>query len=325
MSLLNVLKLLSDGEIHSGEEIGEALGVSRTAVWKQLQKVSDLGLNLITVKGRGYQLPGGIELLDKNRIETELKSSARALLQQLDVENTIDSTNARAMAQALAGFGSGYACIAEHQTAGRGRKGRKWISPFGRNIYLSVLWEFNQGAAALEGLSLAIGVAIARVVNRLTNKNNGVKLKWPNDVYWQGKKLAGVLLEMSGDVSSICQVVVGVGLNVSMSGDEAKSIDQEWVSLHSFAAGVSRNQLAANLLQEILMLLNEFDRKGFAAVKDEWESLDFFRDSDVEIQMGDNKIVGRAAGVSNSGALRLMTTNGEQLIYGGEASARKSA
>jgi BirA family biotin operon repressor/biotin-[acetyl-CoA-carboxylase] ligase len=324
MNLIRVLQLLADGEVHSGEEIGEALGVSRTAVWKQLQKLSDLGLSLSTVKSRGYQLPGGLELLEHQKIVAAMSMETRDLLKQLDVENSIDSTNTRAMAVAQKGFGSGYACIAEHQTAGRGRKGRNWVSPFGRNIYLSVVWEFTQGAAVLEGLSLAIGVAIARVINRLSDDQEAVQLKWPNDVYWQGKKLAGVLLEMSGDVSSTCQVVVGVGLNVSMLADEATAIDQQWTSLNSFTKGVSRNQLAANLLSEILLMLSEYDRNGFARVKSEWESLDFFRDAEVEIRLGENILIGRAAGVSGNGALRLLTDMGEQLIYGGEASARKS-
>ncbi len=329
MSLRGVLKLLADGEIHSGEEIGEALGVSRTAVWKQLQKLDDLGLSLTSVKGKGYQLPGGLELLEKDAIFSALPDESRALIAELDVEGSIDSTNTRAMARAREGNACGYACIAEHQTCGRGRNGRKWVSPFGRNIYLSVVWEFNQGAAVLEGLSLAVGVAIARAINKL-NANGGsngdqidkVQLKWPNDVYWQGKKLAGVLLEMSGEPSGCCQVVVGVGLNVAMLEQEAAEVDQQWVSLNSFSGPVSRNKLAASLLNEILDLLNNFDKKGFSSVKDEWEDLDYFKEKEVQISVGPNNLVGRAAGVSDNGALRLLTTEGEQLIYGGEASAR---
>lgn len=324
MSLMKVLQLLADGEIHSGEEIGEALGISRTAVWKQLQKLSDLGLSLSTVKGRGYQLPGGLELLEHDRIISAVNTDARNCLKQLEVENIIDSTNTRAMAMANQGFGSGYACIAEHQTAGRGRKGRPWVSPFGRNIYMSVMWEFTQGAAILEGLSLAVGVSVARVINRLSGEAGKVQLKWPNDIYWQNKKLAGVLLEMSGDVSSTCQVVVGVGLNVAMLADEGKGIEQAWASTNSFAGGVSRNLLVADLLSEILLLLSQFDRTGFASVKEEWESMDFFYNTEVEVQIGENSLVGRACGVSESGALRLITLEGEQLVYGGEASARKT-
>ena len=327
MSLRSVLQLLADGNIHSGEEIGEALGVSRTAVWKQLQKLQELGLSLSSVKGRGYQLPGGLELLEKEAILSALPTESQSLLKHLEVENSIDSTNTRAMIKAREGNAGGYACIAEHQTAGRGRHGRKWVSPFGRNIYMSVVWEFNQGAAALEGLSLAVGVAIARAINQLKSNGNTVEpvqLKWPNDVYWQGKKLAGVLLEMSGEPSGRCQVVVGVGLNVAMLAEEAKEVDQQWVSLNSFSGPVSRNQLAASLLGELLNLLSNFDREGFSSVKDEWESLDYFKEKDVEISVGANSLLGRAAGVSDNGALRLMTAEGEQLIYGGEASARPS-
>lgn len=321
MNLLNVLQLLADGEVHSGEEIGEALGVSRTAVWKQLQKLSELGLHLSSVKGRGYQLPGGLELLQQEKIIAAMSESAQKLVPQIDLYQTIDSTNAKAMSMARDGIGNGYVCMAEHQSAGRGRKGRNWVSPFGRNIYLSMVWEFDQGAAVLEGLSLAVGVAIARVVNRLA-QSEAVQLKWPNDVYWQHKKLAGVLLEMSGDVSSQCQVVVGVGLNVSMLSEEADAIDQQWVSLNSFVGNLSRNELAGALLGEIATILSQYHVQGFRAYKDEWEKLDYFRDTDVEISVGDNPVTGTAAGVSESGALRLLTPEGEKLIYGGEASAR---
>lgn len=323
MNVLNVLRLLADGEVHSGEEIGETLGVSRTAVWKQLQKLSSLGLQLSSVKGKGYQLPGGLELLQREKILAGMNGAGQNLVGEMEIELSIDSTHNRAMDRVREGVGSGYICLAEHQSAGRGRKGRAWVSPFGRNIYLSTVWEFNQGAAVLEGLSLAVGVAIARVINRLTDEQ-AVQLKWPNDVYWQGKKLAGILLEMSGDVSSECQVIVGVGLNVSMPAAEAEAIDQQWVSLETIVPNLSRNTLVAALLEELLPLLNNYHLQGFAAYKEEWEELDFFRDKEVEIIVGPHTMVGQAGGVSDSGALRLITTDGEQLIYGGEASARVS-
>ena len=153
MDLSAVLNLLSDGGFHSGKDLGEALGVSRTAIWKHLQKLDDLGLKLNSVKGKGYCLEGGLELLAEQRILSALSFDVAPLVRDLDIHSVIDSTNAKALAQAAATAPSAYICLAEQQTAGRGRRGREWVSPFGKNIYMSVLWGYDGGAAVLEGLS----------------------------------------------------------------------------------------------------------------------------------------------------------------------------
>ncbi|MCW8196841.1 bifunctional biotin--[acetyl-CoA-carboxylase] ligase/biotin operon repressor BirA [Proteobacteria bacterium 005FR1] len=323
MNIEHVLHLLADGEFHSGEELGQALGVSRTAVWKQLQKLEDFGICLQSVKGQGYRLEKGLELLSEEGIRGYLTPKATRLLSKLDLAGSIDSTNTRALNEARAGAGSGLVCLAEHQTAGRGRRGRQWVSPYGRNIYLSLVWEFTTGAAAMEGLSLAVGVAIVRALR--ASGIEGVQLKWPNDVLWQERKVAGVLLEMTGDPAGHCQVVIGVGINVAMLESEAEGIDQQWVSLHSISSEVSRNKLTADLLNELLPLLVGYQQEGFAPLREEWEALDCFGEREVEIRVGDQITVGRVLGVNAAGALRLKTAEGEQLIYGGEASLRKSA
>jgi BirA family biotin operon repressor/biotin-[acetyl-CoA-carboxylase] ligase len=323
MNIERVLHLLADGEVHSGEELGRALGVSRTAVWKQLRKLEDLGIRVQSVKGQGYQLEKGLELLNGASIRGQLSAAAERLLTELDVAGSIDSTNTRALNMARAGATSGLVCLAEHQTAGRGRRGRQWVSPYGRNIYFSLVWEFTAGAAAMEGLSLAVGVAIVRALR--ASGIEGVQLKWPNDVLWQEKKVAGVLLEMTGDPAGLCQVVIGIGINVAMLESEAEAIDQAWVSLHAINGEVSRNKLAADLLNNLLPLLVSYQQQGFGPLREEWESLDCFGDREVEIRVGDKITVGRVLGVNPSGALRLQTSEGEQLVYGGEASLRKSA
>lgn len=323
MSLEGVLQLLADGEVHSGEELGRALGVSRTAVWKQLKKLEELGIRPVSVKGRGYRLENGLELLDEGRLRAALSPAAQRLIGELELWGSIDSTNTRALSRAQAGDAGGLACLAEHQSAGRGRRGRKWVSPYGRNIYLSLVWEFTTGAAAMEGLSLAVGVAIVRALE--ASGVEGVQLKWPNDVLWQGRKLAGVLLEMTGDAAGLCQVVVGIGINVAMLPGEAEGIDQEWISVHAIRPGVSRNDLAANLLNQLLPILADYQQSGFAALREEWESLDSYSGREVEIRAGDQLTYGQVLGLSDSGALRLQTAGGEQLIYGGEASLRRSS
>lgn len=322
MSLERVLSLLADGEIHSGEALGNALGVSRTAVWKQLQKLEDLGIAVSSVKGQGYQLAGGLELLDPEQIRRFLTPHAQTLLTELELCGSIASTNTRALERAQSGDCGGFVCMAEHQSAGRGRHGRRWVSPYGRNIYLSVVWQFSSGVAALGGLSLAVGVAIARALQ--ANGVKGIELKWPNDVLWQQRKLAGILLEMTGDAAGRCQVVVGVGINVAMLADEAHEIDQGWVSLKDIAPDVSRNKLAGDFLSVLLPLLETYEESGFAALKDEWESLHCHAGCEVEIRAGDNLTIGVAQGVNEQGALRLLTDAGETLVYGGEASLRSA-
>ena len=328
MNLTAVLNLLADGGFHSGEALGDALGVSRTAIWKHLQKLDELGLNLISVKGKGYRLDGGLELLDELKILESVSAEGQVLIDTLDIHSVIDSTNVKALATATESDASGYICLAEQQTAGRGRRGRKWVSPFGKNIYLSALWGFDGGAAALEGLSLAVGVAIVRVLQK--QGLSDLQLKWPNDVLWRGRKLAGVLLEMTGDVAGRCQVVVGVGLNISMPVSAGATIDQAWVDVDSIARDMeipqlSRNLLVGRLLDELLPMLNNFQHGGFAALRADWEELDAYRGQRVELRMGANTVMGVALGVSDTGALKVMTDEGETLYNGGEISLRGAA
>lgn len=320
---LLLLGLLSDGQIHSGEELSIAVGVSRTAVWKQLQKLQEAtGLQLESIKGKGYRLVGGLELIDSSRVKALLSSPARELLSVLDVRDQVDSTNSLALQRAQETPQSGYVVVAEQQSAGRGRRGRKWVSPYGCNIYCSVVWQFQNGAAALEGLSLAVGVAVARALKAVGAEEIG--MKWPNDVVWKGHKLAGILLEMIGDAAGYCQVVIGIGINVKMAENVAAAdIDQPWTDVNTAAGGgISRNQLLASLLSELLPGLAEFEAKGFAAFRAAWSAMDIMLNKDVAIQLGDRIVIGTAAGVGDNGSLALDTESGRQWFHGGEVSLR---
>lgn len=320
MALKDILATLADGAFHSGEELGAVLGVSRTAVWKQLQKLQETtGLQLESVKGRGYRLREGLELLDNSVIMAALPAPISPLLNNLELLDHVDSTNRLALLRAQEGAARGHTIVAEQQSAGRGRRGRQWVSPFGRNIYCSVIWHFDGGAAALEGLSLAVGVAVARALN--TMGVEGIGLKWPNDVVWHGRKLAGILLEMAGDASGRCQVIIGIGINVAMA--EANGIDQPWVDAQT-AAGrpVSRNQLLAQLLAELLPLLVRFEDEGFACCREDWAALDSFAGQPVAVHLGEQVILGVAGGVNASGALLVDTPQGRQAFHGGEVSLR---
>jgi len=318
-----LLPLLADGEFHSGQDLAAALGISRTAIWKQLNKLKGLGLEIESVKGRGYRIPDGIDLIDEAKVRAKMTAIGLSLLKELSIQELTDSTNMEALRRVEEGARSGLVCTAEQQTAGRGRRGREWISPFGRNLYVSTVWEFSQGAAALEGLSLAVGVAVARALTDLGLPE--VQLKWPNDILYRGKKLGGVLLEMVGDASGQCQVVVGIGLNVAMPRSAADSIDQAWTDVSSMAEGggaPGRNELLGSLLGQLLPLLAAFESDGFTPWLEPWQSLDAHAGKSVVLTTGNNKVAGIARGVDPRGALRLETSVGVESVFGGEISLR---
>ncbi|MCB1687216.1 MAG: bifunctional biotin--[acetyl-CoA-carboxylase] ligase/biotin operon repressor BirA [Halioglobus sp.] len=323
MSKTALLPLLADGEFRSGQELADLMGVSRTAVWKQVNRIAaESGIEIESVKGKGYRIPGGIDLLDADRVRGALGERARSLLTRLEIQGSVDSTNSEVLRWVAQSGSSGLVCSAEQQTAGRGRRGRQWVSPYASNLYLSLLWEFSQGAAALEGLSLAVGVAVARALRACGV--TAVQLKWPNDVLYDGAKLGGILLEMSGDAAGTCRVVIGVGLNVAMPREAAGAIDQAWTDVRSVSAGQppGRNRLLAELLNELLPLAADFEQQGFAHWRDEWQALDAFAGEPVVLHTGSGQLAGVARGVDERGALQLETTTGVQSVYGGEISLR---
>lgn len=322
-----LLPLLADGEFCSGQDLADALGVSRTAVWKQLNKLEDLGLGIESVKGRGYRIPGGIELLNEAAIRSGLSEQACSQLDQLVIDEVVGSTNVEVLRRLGEGAAAGLVCTAERQSSGRGRRGRTWVSPFARNIYVSVAAEFSQGASSLEGLSLAAGVAVTRALEACSIP--AVQLKWPNDVLYHGSKLGGILLEMVGDVAGSCQVVVGVGLNVAMPASSATPIDQDWTDVAHIAESLKlprphRNTLLAALLNELLPLLNNFEEQGFAPWREPWQALDAHAGKSVVLSSGDQQRAGIARGVNERGALLLETTVGVETVFGGEISMRVS-
>jgi BirA family biotin operon repressor/biotin-[acetyl-CoA-carboxylase] ligase len=315
-----ILAVLNDGGFHSGEALGSALGVSRTAVWKQLQKLATMGLPLESIKGTGYRLAQGFELLAAVDIRVHLSAASP---RHIDVFHSLESTNTFAREQAAKRDYAGSVVFAERQTAGRGRRGKEWLSPFGASIYMSVLWDFEQGAQALQGLSLGVGVAVRRALLELGLAD--VSLKWPNDIYVKGKKLGGILLEMVGDPEGHCSVVIGIGINVSMPIAIGQNIDQPWTDLDSESlSAFSRNKLAASLIDEIFTLLADFETVGFSAYRDEWESADAFSGLQCAIITPRETVSGVLSGVDNNGAVRLRLADGSiQRFIGGELSLRQ--
>lgn len=321
MSLQALLEILADGEFHSGESLGKVLGVSRAAVWKQLKKLDALGLDCHSVKGRGYRLPGGINLLEQARFESMLNAEVRSQLADVELALSLPSTNRLAAEQAQRGNCHGRLYIAEQQTEGRGRRGRSWASPFARNLYFSLTWSFTGGAAALEGLSLMVGLAVLKGL--AVEGIGGVQLKWPNDLLHQDKKLAGVLLEMSGDASGQCQVVIGVGVNVAMPDNAADEVTQPWVDLQRIAGrSLDRNRILASLIDTLVPMLRQFEQQGFAPFKKQWQHYNAHQGQQVRLSTERFSEQGLCLGVDDTGALLLQTENSVKAFHGGELSLR---
>jgi BirA family transcriptional regulator, biotin operon repressor / biotin---[acetyl-CoA-carboxylase] ligase len=316
---LALLQLLGDGKNHSGQELAGLLNVSRTAIWKQLAKIEALGLELLSQSGKGYCLVGGLELLEKDIISSYLTPSAANQISHFALLKQVDSTNSYLMRQEQ---GAGIdICFAEFQTAGRGRRGRQWVSPFASNIYLSLRLSVNGGLGALEGISLAVGVAVAGGLTELGV--TGIQLKWPNDVLWSGKKLGGILIEVVGDPSGLCHLVVGLGLNLRTEKSMADTIDQPWVALDTILSVLpSRNRVAACLLNHIVPLLSDYETNGFVNYKAAWESLNAHADQQVDLFMGSLQTTGLVRGLNSAGALLLETDRGLEVFHGGEVSLR---
>ncbi|MGF6592731.1 bifunctional biotin--[acetyl-CoA-carboxylase] ligase/biotin operon repressor BirA [Pseudomonas sp. 2835] len=314
--MLKLLKLLKDGRFHSGQDLGAALGVSRAAVWKQLQLLeAELNLPIHKVRGRGYQLATPLSLLEESAIaELSLGEQWPVLIFE-----SIDSTNAQALRSISEGQAAPFLVLAERQAAGRGRRGRQWVSPFAENLYYSLVLRIEGGMRQLEGLSLVVGLAVMRTLQAFGVAGAG--LKWPNDVLVNNQKIAGILLELVGDPADVCHVVLGIGINVNMQVNE--QIDQLWTSVRrETGAAVDRNKLVATLSGNLQQDLQRHRLSGFAAFQAEWEQSHLWQGAAVSLIAGVNRIDGIVLGIDRQGALRLEVDGVEKSFSGGELSLR---
>lgn len=308
-----LLRLLADGRFHSGEELGRALGISRSAVWKRLRTVSQQQfLKLHSVPGKGYRLEQPLSLLRREALEDQLGICCH-------VEECVDSTNAVALRH-LAALRSDtpFVVLAEHQSEGRGRRGRVWISPYAQNLYLSYVLRV-ENAQYLQALSLAVGVAVLRTLEPYGM--HGIGLKWPNDILVNSSKLAGILLELTGDPADVCHVVIGIGINANLM--EASNINQAWTSIQRETLRlIDRNKLAVRLVKNLERLLGVHIEHGFPAHHAEWEEKHLWQGRDVRLMSGASEVLGRVIGVTPDGALRLDVDGSEQTFSGGELTLR---
>lgn len=320
MDLIRLLGVLSDGEYHSGVEMGQLLGVSRTAVWKALGKLEADGVVVDVVKGKGYRIIGGLDLLSRDEIIEYLESRS-VHLDKLHLLQDVDSTNSYLMRDDS--VEQGYSvCLSERQTSGRGRRGREWHSPYAKNIYLSLSFGLSGGGEVLEGLSLALGVAVANCLSRQGVKNIG--LKWPNDIWVGGEKLAGILVELKGEAEFGWKVVAGLGINVLMTEEEGRGVSQPWTSLEKVASELSlgRSMWAATLIESLIETIERYRVAGLGYLLADWSKFDILQGKEVVLSSGG--LTGLCHGVDRRGRL-LVDIDGEMnAVNAGEVSVRQN-
>ena len=275
-----VLRALSHQHFVSGTTLAKTFGVSRSAISDALMDASDQGIEIFKLTRRGYRLAAPLDLLDLDVLREHLGEAIRRV--DIDIVETIASTNSELAQRAVAGAPGGTCIAAEIQTDGRGRRGRNWTSGLATSLTFSLLWRFERGAAQLGGLSLVVGLAIVRA---LRNRDVvAVCVKWPNDIVLEGKKLGGVLIETQGDMLGPTAVVIGIGINVRLPETVGAGIDQPVTDVQSqLADTISRSVLLAVVLRELVLILEQFGVTGFAAFRDEWIACHALHDCTVRV------------------------------------------
>jgi len=315
---------LADGEFHSGEQLAEALGVSRSAVWKAVESLRELGATLHAVRNRGYRLRSGSDALDSGRITQLLSAATRRHVRAIEAAWAVDSTNSVLLSRPNSPSGVGDVFLAEYQTAGRGRRGRAWLAPPGGSICLSLGWTFREVPQNIGALGLAIGVCALRALRELGVEK--ATLKWPNDLLLEGRKLGGILIELRAESAGPANVVIGIGLNVSLGAALLEQIGETGVAAIDLAsAGLnhpSRNALAAALIEQMLRGLLAFEKEGLRPFVEEWRAADALRGRQVDVQTLEGVSRGLARGIDLHGALVIETPHGVRRFVSGDVTVR---
>jgi BirA family transcriptional regulator, biotin operon repressor / biotin---[acetyl-CoA-carboxylase] ligase len=321
--------MLSDGGFYSGEDLAKRLRISRGGVWKLVRTLRTMGVDVVSAPRQGYKLPRAVDLLDKRAILDALVPPARAHIERLEVLLTVDSTNKYVSEAPLPDASEqAHVCVAELQNAGRGRRGRTWLAPFGSGVCMSVGWQFAEAPPTFSALSLAVGVAAVRALRRFGAADVG--LKWPNDLVWSGRKLGGILIEMRGESAGPAHVVIGLGVNTHMpAAVRLKLAEQQAVlvaDLHEILRErtPTRNALIAALADELIGMLRVFAERGFATFIDEWRAFDTLVNAQVKVINGAQTLFGAGRGVDEDGGLLVEIDGQVQKFVSGEVSLRRS-
>jgi BirA family biotin operon repressor/biotin-[acetyl-CoA-carboxylase] ligase len=326
--IARVFAELSDGQFHSGEDLAQALGVSRSAIWKAVKSLRDLGATLHAVRNRGYRLAKSSEPLAAERILEKLSEAVRKQVRSLEVAWTVGSTNTELLSRANPPNGSSEVLLAEYQTAGRGRRGRAWLAPPGGAICLSLSWTFRDVPADLGALGLVIGVCELRALQELGV--TAAKLKWPNDVLVDERKLGGILIELRAESGGPACVVIGIGLNVALGAPLLAKIAETGIAATDLVtAGLSepsRNAVAGALVDSCVRGLLEFERNGLRPFVENWRDADALQGKMVDVKGAVGEVTrGLARGVDLHGALLVETADeGLKKFVSGDVSVRVS-
>lgn len=307
---LKLIEILADGNFHSGEELASDFGITRAGINKYIKVLREWGIELSSIQGKGYRLKIPMDLFNKSKIDQYYQADSR-----VEILPIIDSTN-QYMLDKIPDLKSGDCCIAEFQSKARGRRGRQWFSPFGTNLYFSMYWRLEQGIAAAMGLSLVVGIVVTQALRELSGQD--IKVKWPNDLYLNDQKLAGILVELAGKTGDCAHVVIGIGVNLNMTNPDPNIVNQKWANL----GNINRNLLVAKIAKTLRENLEKFEKNGLAFFIDDWNHLDNFIHRPVKLLIGDDVIRGVAKGINDQGALLLEQNGKIQAYIGGEISLR---
>ncbi len=314
-----ILQYLEDNARHSGNELGQQLGVSRTAIWKHIKQLKTMGIPITQIPQQGYQLKQQLILLNEEKITQQLEHHHFGKKYTLHVVTSIHSTN-RYLKELPPGNTIDI-CCAEEQTAGRGRFGRNWQSPFGENIYCSSRWSFHGDLNKLSGLSLVVSLAALATIKQI-HPSDEFKIKWPNDLYWQDKKICGSLIEIIAESNGNALIIIGIGLNVNSDHNAKLAEDRPWSSLYQITkCHYDRNELTALLLCHLERYLARFNDTGFSAFMTEWKQSDYLFGKYIEVNQALGCISGTSMGVNDEGLLKVEDPSGmTHIISSGDAS-----
>ena len=322
MQARDVLSALAGGEAISGATLAETAGVTRAAIWKQIETLRAKGVPIEARGASGYRLPWPLQMLDEGAIRSQLPAAVAARLGSLEVHWELDSTSTE-LQRRLADVPDMSVVLAETQSAGRGRRGRNWLSPPGLNLYLSCLKRFDAGFAALSGLSLALGVIVLRALDGVGIAGAG--LKWPNDLLSERGKLGGILVELSGEYQGPCAAVIGIGLNLRLTEALRAQAGQPSDDLAGLNGGTppDRNRVAAALIHALVDGLAEFERDGFAGFAQAYRPYDLLLGKSLHLTGALGELDGIGAGVDVRGALLLETSEGLRRVDSADVSVRR--
>lgn len=298
-TILKLVNLLNDGHYHDGTNIGTKLKITRSAVWKIIKKLQGYGIQIDSVKGKGYALLEPLILLDNKLIKNALANYNV----KLEIFESVASTNQYLQKKADKNI---LVCLSEEQTLGKGRLERYWYSPFGQNIYLSCKYSFQKDVSELSGLSLVVSLAIVKTLQHYKLPHS-ILTKWPNDITYHNQKICGILVEIQAESHGKCEATIGIGINVNMLDDD-NCINQAWTSLRKILGEyIDRNHLTVLLLENLFAYLEKFKKKGFAPFTEEWNTIDSLYNKKITLNNLNNKETGIAKGVDDSGYLILKT------------------